>query len=162
MVNNKKYTGEMKRMLAIILSAVFCTLIAQAQEKVWHLVTDRGEVVELSKVSYLLTASTETFDIVCTNGTTISEVSGISLEEREVTGIKTVKTGKVMFSQIVNEQITISNAKAGKVMQILSPTGIVYISRVLTDGQNIINVSKLQSGTYLLKVGDTKIKFIKK
>ena len=152
----------MKRKLLTILMIMLCTLIAQAQEKVWHLVTDKGEAVELSKVSYLLAASTETFDIVCTDGTTISGVSSISLEEREGSAIKTVKTGESMFSQIVNEQIIISNAKAGTTMLILSLSGIVYVSQTLTDGQNIINVSTLQSGTYILKVGDTSIKFIKK
>lgn len=141
---------------------MLCTLTMQAQEKVWHLVTDKGEAVELSKVSYLLAASTETFDIVCTDGTTISGVSSISLEEREGSAVKTVKTGESMFSQIVNEQIIISNAKAGTTMLILSLSGIVYVSQTLTDGQNIINVSTLQSGTYILKVGDTSIKFIKK
>ena len=73
-------------------------LQAQTTEKAWFLVTDKDEAVELSKVNYLLAASTETFDIVCTDGTTINGVSGISLEEREVTGIKTVKTGEAMFS----------------------------------------------------------------
>ena len=153
----------MKRLLLLIMTGLWMGgLQAQTTEKAWFLVTDKDEAVELSKVNYLLAASTETFDIVCTDGTTINGVSGILLEEREVTGIKTLKAGEAMFSQVVDDQITISHAKAGTTMQVLSLSGAVYASQTLTDGHNIINVSTLQSGTYILKVGDTSIKFIKK
>ena len=151
------------RKLVVILSMMLAwTAYAQTTEKTWFLVTDKGDAVKLSMVSYLMAASTETFDIVCTDGTTVSGVSSISLEEREETGIKTQKMGMAMFSQIVDDQITISHAKAGTTVQVLSLSGVTLCSQNLKEGANIINVSTLQSGTYILKVGDTKIKFIKR
>ena len=151
------------RKLVVILSMMLAwTAYAQTTEKTWFLVTDKGDAVKLSMVSYLMAASTETFDIVCTDGTTVSGVSGISLEEREETGIKTQKMGMAMFSQIVDDQITISHAKAGTTVQVLSLSGVTLCSQNLKEGANIINVSTLQSGTYILKVGDTNIKFIKR
>lgn len=152
------------RTKTLLLTVMLLNAIATwAAEKTWHIVTDKGDVIELSKVSFLLAASTETFDIVCSNGTTVSGVSGISFEQRESTSIQKVKTtNDAMFSQIVDDQLTISNAKSGTTAQVLNLSGNSIISQVLTDGQNIINVSKLQSGTYILKVGDTSIKFIKK
>lgn len=153
---------DMRRTLTLLFVLLFCTIAVQAAEKTWHLVTDKGDAIELSNVSYLLAASTESFDIVCKDGTTINGVSGISLEERESTGVKSINTGEAMFSQVVGDQIYISYAKAGTTAEVLSLSGITHVSQSLTDGQNVINVSKLRSGTYILKIGDTSIKFIKK
>lgn len=152
----------MGRLLSLFLTLLLSTTVIQAAEKTWHLVTDKGDAIELSNVSYLLAASTESLDIVCKDGTTINGVSGISLEERESTGIKPINTGEAMFSQVVGDQIYISYAKAGTTAEVLSLSGIIHVSQSLTDGQNVINVSKLRSGTYILKIGDTSIKFIKK
>ena len=152
----------MGRLLSLFLTLLLSITVVQAAEKTWHLVTDKGDAIELSNVSYLLAASTESFDIVCKDGTTVNGVSGISLEERESTGVKSINTGEAMFSQVVGDQIYISYAKAGTTAEVLSLSGIVYVSQTLTDGQNIISVTQLRSGTYILKVGDTSIKFIKK
>jgi len=152
----------MKRLLSLLFATLICITIAHADEKTWHIVTDDDKAIELSAVSYLLAASTETFDIVCKDGSTISNVKGISVELRESTGIKSVNNGDAMFSQVVGDQIYISHAKAGTTAEVLSLSGIIHVSQTLADGQNIINVSKLRSGTYILKVGETSIKFIKK
>ena len=153
---------DMRRTLTLLFVLLFSTIAVQAAEKTWHLVTDKGDAIELSNVSYLLAASTESFDIVCKDGTTVNGVSGISLEERESTGVKSINTGEAMFSQVVGDQIYISHAKAGTTAEVLSLSGVIHVSQAMTDGQNIINVSKLRSGTYILKIGDTSIKFIKK
>ena len=152
----------MGRRLNLLLTLLLSLTVVQAAEKTWHLITDKGDAIELSNVSYLLAASTESFDIVCKDRTTVNGVSGISLEERESTGVKSINTGEAMFSQVVGDQIYISYAKAGTTAEVLSLSGITHVSQSLTDGQNVINVSKLRSGTYILKIGDTSIKFIKK
>ena len=152
----------MKRLLSLLFATLVCITISHAEEKTWHIVTDDDKAIELSAVSYLLAASTETFDIVCKDGSTISNVKGISVELRESTGIKSVNNGDAMFSQVVGDQIYISHAKVGTTAEVLSLSGIIHVSQTLADGQNVINVSKLRSGTYILKVGETSIKFIKK
>lgn len=152
----------MKTKTILLNLLLFCTIGVQAAEKTWHLVTDKGAAVELSKVSYLLAASEESFDIVCTDWTTISGVTSIALEERESTGIESARTAEPFFSKKVDGEIIISNAKANTLAQVLSPSGVALVSQTLTSGQNVINVSRLLSGTYILKVGETSIKFIKK
>lgn len=141
---------------------LFCITYSYAGKKTWHFVTDTDIVIELSEVSYLLAASTETFDIVCKDGSTVSNVKGISLEQREPTVMKPVNSGEPMFSQIVGNQLYISNVKVGTNAQVLSLSGVTLISQSLADGKNIIDVSKLLTGTYVLRVGETNIKFIKK
>lgn len=134
----------------------------QAAEKTWHLVTAKGEAIELSKVSYLLATSTETFDIVCVNGSTVSGVVSATLEERDPSGIQDIKKGDGQFSQLVGDNLIISGLKKTTQAQVLSLNGALYITQMLDDSQNVINVSKLQAGTYILNVGGTNIKFIKK
>ena len=152
----------MKTKTILLTLFLFCTIGMQAAEKTWHLVTDKGVAVELSKISYLLAASEESLDIVCTDGTTVSGVTSIALEERESTSIESASTTESVFSKKVDGEIIISNAKANTLAQVLSPSGVTLISQTLNSGQNVINVSKLHSGTYILKVGETSIKFIKK
>jgi hypothetical protein len=152
----------MKTKTILLTLLLFCTIGVQAADKTWHLVTDKGVAIELSSISYLLAASEESFDIVCTDGTTVSGVTSVKLEERESTSIESAKTTESTFSKKVDGEIIISNAKANTMAQVLSLSGITLISQTLTSGQNVINVSMLLSGTYILKVGETSIKFIKK
>lgn len=152
----------MKTKTILLTLLLFCTIGVQAADQTWHLVTDKGVAIELSNVSYLLAASEESFDIVCTDGTTVSGVTSVKLEERESTGIESAKTTESVFSKKVDGEIIISNAKANTMAQVLSLSGITLISQTLTSGQNVINASMLLSGTYILKVGETSIKFIKK
>lgn len=153
----------MRKITFLLTTMLLFTVGLRAAEMTWHLVTDTDEAIELTKVSYLLASTQETFDIVCTDGTIVGNVKSIKLEKRESSGIqKTKPNGEGIFSQIVDGTLTISNAKAGTIAQVISVSGITCIAQTLTDGQNIINVSQLYQGTYILKVGDTTIKFIKK
>lgn len=150
-----------KTLLLIVM--LLNATVTWAAEKTWHIVTDKGDTIELSKVSYFLATSTETFDIVCSDGTMVSRVSGISFEQRESTDIHDVKApNDAMFSQIVNDQLIISNVKPGTTAQVLDLSGNSIIIQVLTDRHNVINVSQLQTGIYILRVDDNSIKFIKK
>lgn len=153
----------MRKITFLLTTMLLYTVGLRAAEMTWHLVTDTDAAIELTKVSYLLASTQETFDIVCTDGTIVSSVKSIKLEKRESSGIQKAKTnGEGIFSQIVDGTLTISNAKAGTIAQVISVSGITCVAQTLTDGQNIINVSQLYQGTYILKVGDTTIKFIKK
>lgn len=153
----------MRKITFLLTTMLLFTVGLRAAEMTWHLVTDTDEAIELTKVSYLLASTQETFDIVCTDGTIVGNVKSIKLEKRESSGIQKTKTnGEGIFSQIVDGTQTISNAKAGTIAQVISVSGITCITQTLTEGQNVINVSQLYPGTYILKVGETTIKFIKK
>lgn len=152
----------MKPKTILVLIALFFALTMQAAGKAWCLVTDKGEVVELSHVNYFLASSEETFDIVCSDGSSIKGVISISVEERNLSGIQEIRNDDGQFSQLVGDNLIVSGLKSATQAQVLSLSGVVYFTQMLNGEKEVISVSRLQPGTYILKVGETSIKFIKK
>ena len=141
---------------------LFISIGMYANEKTWHLVTDKGDAIELANVNYLLASSTESFDIVLKDGSVINAVSGIELKEMESSGISPAVNKEATFSQTVDGELVISNSPTDSEAKIFSLSGALLISQKLTSGQNIINVSGLTAGTYILNIGKTNVKFIKR
>ena len=152
----------MKPKTILVLIALFFALTMQAAGKAWCLVTDKGEVVELSHVNYFLASSEETFDIVCSDGSSIKGVISISVEERNLSGIQKIRNDDGQFSQLVGDNLIVSGLKSATQAQVLSLSGVVYFTQMLNGEKEVISVSRLQPGTYILKVGETSVKFIKK
>lgn len=152
----------MKPKTILVLIALFFALTMQAAGKAWCLVTDKGEVVELSHVNYFLASSEETFDIVCSDGSSIKGVISISVEERNLSGIQEIRNDDGQFSQLVGDNLIVSGLKSATQAQVLSLSGVVYFTQMLNGEKEVISVSRLQPGTYILKVGETSVKFIKK
>lgn len=152
----------MKPKVFLLTLVLFASAVMHANEKTWHLVTDKGEAIELAQVNYLLAASTETFDIVLKDGSVVSSVSGIELQEIESSGISPAVNEDAVFSQVVDGEIIISNPPVGTEAKIYSYSGTLLISQKLTSGQNVINVSGITAGTYILNIGKTNVKFIKR
>ena len=152
----------MKPKTILVLIALFFALTMQAADKAWCLVTDKGEVVELSHVNYFLASSEETFDIVCIDGSSIKGVIRISVEERNLSGIQEIRNDDGQFSQLVGDNLIVSGLKSATQAQVLSLSGVVYFTQMLNGEKEVISVSRLQPGTYILKVGETSVKFIKK
>lgn len=152
----------MKPKTILVLIALFFALTMQAAGKAWCFVTDKGEVVELSHVNYFLASSEETFDIVCSDGSSIKGVISISVEERNLSGIQEIRNDDGQFSQLVGDNLIVSGLKSATQAQVLSLSGVVYFTQMLNGEKEVISVSRLQPGTYILKVGETSVKFIKK
>ena len=152
----------MKPKTILVLIALFFALTMQAAGKAWCLVTDKGEVVGLSHVNYFLASSEETFDIVCSDGSSIKGVISISVEERNLSGIQEIRNDDGQFSQLVGDNLIVSGLKSATQAQVLSLSGVVYFTQMLNGEKEVISVSRLQPGTYILKVGETSVKFIKK
>ena len=152
----------MKPKIFLLTLMLLTSVVIHANEKTWHLVTDKGKAIELAQVNYLLAASTETFDIVLKDGSVVNSVSGIELKEMESSGISPAVNEDAVFSQVVDGEIIISSPPAGFEAKIYSYSGTLLISQKLTSGQNVINVSELSAGTYILNIGKTNVKFIKR
>ena len=124
----------MKPKTILVLIALFFALTMQAAGKAWCLVTDKGEVVELSHVNYFLASSEETFDIVCSDGSSIKGVISISVEERNLSGIQEIRNDDGQFSQLVGDNLIVSGLKSATQAQVLSLSGCrtttYYLMRV--------------------------------
>jgi hypothetical protein len=145
---------------------VLCSLTTQAADKKWAMVTQSGETVLMSDVSYLLYADNATaFSIVKKDNSMISEVSKVSFLQVEATGIASVQ-GAVseisLLSNVVTDHLTLSGVQSGTKIQIFSISGKQMDESAACGESCQISVADYPNGLYILKVGRTSIKFIKK
>ena len=117
---------------------------------------ERNEAMKLENIK--LQAQREANEIAAAQADLTAQQNALLDEQNSIAE----KTRRDQNINNVIGQITISHAKAGTTVQVLSLSGVTLCSQNLKEGANIINVSTLQSGTYILKVGDTNIKFIKR
>ena len=80
------------------------------------------------------------------------------------TGIESVRpSGDVpTLSSVMGDQLVISGTAAGQQVVVYSLAGAVLLRTVTADTQTTLNIGNLTSGVYVLKVGGTAIKFMKK
>lgn len=155
----------MKTLIFTLL--LFCSVTVRAADVVWCMVTQSGQTVPMSNVAYLLSAGgsqPETFSIVLKEGDPIENVGKVNFARLETTGIDTVKpTGEIpMITSLVGNQLTISATTSGQAVSVYSIGGVMMLSTVTAGEETTLYIGNLAPGVYVLKVGDTAIKFMKK
>ena len=152
----------------VISLLMFCSATVAMADNVWCMVTSSGEVVPMSNVAYLLSAGGQTpatFDIVLKEGPAITGVGRVDFVQMDpTTGIETVRPSEDVptLSSVIDGQLTIFGTAAGQRVTVYSLTGATLLSTVTSDASTTLNVSGLTSGVYVLKVGETAIKFMKR
>ena len=76
------------------------------------------------------------------------------------TGIKTVSVFN--FTGIVGGQLHLSGLKAGSLIQVFDTAGRVQARANAAEGDTVLDVNSLNSGVYMVRVGNQVIKFMKK
>lgn len=74
---------------------LLCSFSLNAADATWRLVTEKGRIIDLSKVSCLQASSQESFDIVLIDGTTVGDVATVSFMELETTALASITIGKI-------------------------------------------------------------------
>lgn len=155
------------RLFFLISIAMMGVLHLSAQESTdkWYMVADNKTYVLLTDVEYLLSVNEEPeFTIVKKDGGLIESVKEITFSNTAPTGIASANTEDKVSTVLnsVESSLTISGLNTSTVAKIFSTNGILLISKELSPNKSSIDISSLQSGTYLLTVNKTTIKFIKK
>lgn len=150
----------------IITLLMFCSATIAMADNVWCMITPSGQVIPMGNVAYLVSAggtSPETFDIVLKQGDPVT-TGRIDFVQLDPTGIEIVRpSGDVpTLSSVMGDQLVISGTAAGQQVVVYSLTGAVLLRTVTADTQTTLNIGNLTSGVYVLKVGGTAIKFMKK
>lgn len=150
----------------VFLSAALTALgfNAVAQEPMeWYMIPDNGSKIPMKEVGYLVAADdNRTFSIVTAGGHAIGDVTSVTFEKGASSGVDGIAGtgGFSMIADRVSSTLTISGA-AGHKAEIYSLAGRKMLEVSLSGNSEKINVAPFESGVYLLKVGDTSIKFIK-
>jgi len=87
----------------------------------------------------------------------------VLLPQPEGTGIQSLKPQSVdfVFPNPVKESFTINGLKKGALISIFDLAGRLLQTVASQENATVVNVSSLQQGTYLLRVGDRAVKFVK-
>ena len=144
---------------------LLCTTAANAADLKWAMTTQDGKSVFMNQLAYILyTDGSSTMSIVKTDNSTIEDVTKVTFAQLDPSGISNVMADKsvTVLSRAVDSVLRISGCKDGLTASVVSASGAVVAQFTTNSGKTEIDVSSLSTGIYVLVVGNTSIKFIKK
>ena len=153
----------MKRKL---LCFVVLLLSVAVQVQSGRLLKINGEVVEKVPVTITLDAKEMGNVIVAfADGTQVScSMNRLELLPNESTDIRQIQDAQGGFFVIkgaVRDELRVEGAEPGTDVMILSVGGTLLMKGKTISSEYVLNVSSLQSGVYLLRIGKQAVKFMK-
>ena len=140
------------------------SLSVQAAETKWFLVANHNQYLPMSEVGMLVAADNESdFSVLGTTGNVLlSGVRIVTFEQLSTEGIIEVQqqSDNKLLRSIVQGELTLVGA-TGQV-EIFSLSGVKKLEFKANGGETRLDVSSLQSGTYIVRCGKKAFKFIKK
>lgn len=158
---------DMKHLFLLAL-ALMCGISLCAAEAVWQAVTDRGEVIALEAVDYLVADDgADNFSIVLADGGAVEGVKSLGFEMLVATGLPVdvaLDKATVLFEDGgAGGSVTVTGVAPLGTVSVLSLDGRVIVSSDAKGRDKVtVDVSALSPGYYLLSAGSTVIKFYKK
>ncbi len=154
----------MKKVL--LLCAMVATLAVGKAESCWMMVTDGGVRVPMEQVGMLVAADdATTFSIVKTDGAgdAVSGVTSVSfIYDAGSSSIEdAVQSETSITLDAVSSSILVMGC-AGRDFGVYDMSGAVRLGGNIGSTSERIDVSELAAGVYVLRVGGSSIKFIKK
>lgn len=144
---------------------LLCACVAKAEDLKWALQTQDGQSVFMNQVGYILYSDgSSTMSIVKTDNSTIEDVTKVSFVQLDATGISQTVTdsGITVLSRVVEESLTVTGCAEGLPVAVIAASGAVMVKSVTSGDRTSLDVSRLASGVYVLRVGKSAVKFIKK
>ncbi|MDO5128341.1 MAG: T9SS type A sorting domain-containing protein [Prevotellaceae bacterium] len=145
--------------------SLLCATAANAADLKWALQTQDGATVMMSQVGYILyTDGSSTMSIVKTDNSVIEDVTKVSFAKVDGTGIAQTVADKgiAVLSRVVDNSLTVTGCPEGQSVSVISASGAVEVKTLSSGDHTTIDVSRLVSGVYMLRVGKNTVKFIKK
>ena len=154
----------MRKLFTLLLLCIVLSL--NAAEKVWCIVTDSGQKIAMSNVSFMLASdASESLNIVCNNGIVIYNVAKITFEIAEPTGISDITDDSEEPSFKIlpaSSSLQIMGCAEGSKISVYDGSGRIVSQSIVTSSNHEVSLMGLPSGIYILRVGNKSIKFIKK
>lgn len=120
-----------------------------------------GEAISKSPTQIKING--DNVNVTFTDGSTLSfDMDDIVVNLNAPTDITTLQNNLFTINTAVGDNLVVTGVKAGKMLSILSVTGISVYSCMTESNETRINISSLASGVYLLNIDGKVVKFIKK
>lgn len=156
-------------MKKLFLSLLFFSpsLLWAQSNKAWVIVPndDASKVIAIENISFLVTTdNAATFSIVCNNGTIASDISTASFKQTDVSAIQTKMRQNTIptLSQPCASQLTLTGCPSATPIYIYTVGGRLTYQTITSSLATTIDIASWPLGTYILKMGQTTVKFIKK
>ncbi len=154
----------MKKYLLCIVSLLLSSSVWAEDAVSTFLVTDGGIKVEVENVDFLIAADNDTdFSVVLKEGDPLMNVKRVTFETGYA-GIPAPAADGAVAVKIIGEvssTLTLSGCVAGSPVAIYSEAGVLVKTAVASE-ITIVNVESLHPGCYILRAGNSSLKFIKK
>lgn len=148
-----KYLKEIILIVSCLLWSGF--VMASPEIKV------NGETISKSPTQIKING--DNVNVTFTDGSTLSfDMDDIVVNLNAPTDITTLQNNLFTINTAVGNNLVVTDVKAGKMLSILSVTGISVYSCMTESNETRINISSLASGVYLLNIDGKVVKFIKK
>ena len=154
----------MKRELLFILTLLLSVTV-QAQSDM--LLTINGEVVEKDPVTITFDYDGVVGNVIVefTDGTKVNcNMNRLEILPNGATAIRNIEGGSegfFMIKGIVRDELRVDGARPGSDVMVYSAGGTMLMKDRTDSSQYVINVSSLQRGVYLLRIGKQAVKFVK-
>lgn len=148
-----------------LLSLFFLLPAAAIAEQQWTITDQRGAVFAIDSVTCLLASDTEeAFTIVLNNGTLQTGVTEVRVAKLDLDAISAVSAANPSLSVAIeaHSRLSLTGCAKGTPVRLYSVGGQLLRTEKAEGQTTTVDVSSLQGGVYIVKVGDTAIKFSKK
>ena len=145
--------------------SLLCATAANAADLKWAMTTQDGQSVFMNQVGYILyTDGSSTMSIVKSYNSVIEDVTKVNFAKVDGTCIAQTVADKgiVVLSRVVDNSLTVTGCPEGQPVCVISASGAVEVKTLSSGDHTTIDVSRLASGVYMLRVGKNTVKFIKK
>ena len=152
------------RKVLFTLGLAFMATMLQAADFRWAMITQKGQTLFMNNVGYILNSDgSSSFTIVMNDNSTIDDVTKVTFAKVDPSVVKAVEyDSDGVYAKEVEGSLIITGCKAGKKAEVYSSNGKVLRSQSF-DGESCdIDVSTLAKGVYVLRIGNTAVKFLKK
>lgn len=153
----------MRKVLLTLGLACVATMLHAADFN-WAMITPNGKTLFMNNVGYILNSDgSSSFTIVMNDNSTIDDVTKVTFAKVDASGIKDVKyDSDGVYAKEVDGSLIISGCHAGNKAEVYSANGQIMKSQTIIGDGCDIDVSTLPKGVYVLRIGKTAIKFLKK
>ena len=152
------------RKVLFTLGLAFMATMLQAADFRWAMITQKGQTLFMNNVGYILNSDgSSSFTIVMNDNSTIDDVTKVSFAKVDASGVKAIEyDSDGVYAKEVEGSLIISGCHAGNKAEVFSANGQVVRSKTFGGDNCDIDVSTLPKGVYVLRIGNTAIKFLKK
>lgn len=159
----KYYNIFMKKFFAMCALLITSTAVARGDSG-WLMVTDAGMRIPMEHVGMLVVAdNARTFSVIRTVGEAVSGVTSVTFSyDPSSSGITEVSATEVgILPDAVSSTVTLMGCR-GRQFTVCDMSGRIYISAVIANDSETVDVSALSGGIYVLSVCESSVKFIKR